>query len=146
MGARPRKRQQPASRPANESGSLPTPRLLLSAVRAALKIDKSGAVLRKMMESDSSELIENALRQARSRPDVVSDEEATSWLEHKSDEVRLAAVGVLFACRSRSELEDFLLKYVERPTYYYNVVTWLDRVLYAPAGFREYFQRILAAE
>jgi len=32
---------------------------------------------------------------------------------------------------------------LHRETYYYNVVTWLDRLLYSPAPLRELFARDL---
>jgi hypothetical protein len=36
-------------------------------------------------------------------------------------------------------LELLLAAHLNKETYYYNVVTWLDRLLYSPALLREFF-------
>ena len=36
-----------------------------------------------------------------------------------------------------------LLEYPTRSTYYYDVVTWLDRLLYSPSPLKELFAREL---
>jgi SOS response regulatory protein OraA/RecX len=48
--------------------------------------------------------------------------------------------------KSKEELEKVLRDYQERESYYYNVVTWLDRLLYAPDLLREDFRRRLRKE
>jgi hypothetical protein len=39
-----------------------------------------------------------------------------------------------------------LESYLEKETYYYNVLTWLDRLLYSPSPLREMFVRELEKE
>ena len=42
-----------------------------------------------------------------------------------------------------ADLEELLKEYIRKETYYYNVVTWLDRLLYAPSPLRDMFARDL---
>ena len=46
--------------------------------------------------------------------------------------------------RDKNKLERFLNDYVQNETYYYNVVCWLDRILYAPRSFKIMFRKQLA--
>jgi hypothetical protein len=41
------------------------------------------------------------------------------------------------------EVEQFLKEYLGRETYYYNIVTWLDRLLYSPMPLRDMFTQEL---
>jgi len=41
-------------------------------------------------------------------------------------------------------VEELLDEYLAKPTYYYNVVCWIDRVLYAPQLMRREFTRKLS--
>ncbi len=52
-------------------------------------------------------------------------------LTAESSEKRLRGVYYLMKKLANSELERLLQEYIERNTYYYDVVTWLDRLLYA---------------
>jgi HEAT repeat protein len=56
---------------------------------------------------------------------------------------RILGVQYLSKRVSRAELEQLLDEYGGTDTYYYNVVTWLDRLLYAPSPLREMFARDL---
>lgn len=69
-------------------------------------------------------------------------------LHHQQIEIRSVAIGYLFEQFQRGtiDLEFVLQTYLQSPTYYYNVVTWLDRLLYAPVALRSYYARLLIAE
>jgi hypothetical protein len=45
--------------------------------------------------------------------------------------------------RSREDLQKMLEAQLCKETYYYNIVTWLDRLLYSPEPLREFFIREL---
>lgn len=63
-----------------------------------------------------------------------------------SDSVRGLAVWYLVSRLTRDEMEELLREYNGRETYYYNVVAWLDRLLYAPRQLREMFVERLGRE
>ena len=53
-------------------------------------------------------------------------------LNGKDDGRRVRALYYFFSRVRRDELETLLEEYLGKDIYYYNVVTWLDRVLYSP--------------
>jgi HEAT repeat protein len=61
----------------------------------------------------------------------------------ESDIGRLRALYYFSRNRTWRDLEGMLEAQLNRETYYYNVVTWLDRLLYSPAPLREFFTRDL---
>jgi hypothetical protein len=60
-------------------------------------------------------------------------------LESESQTTRTRALYYFSATRTREDLELLLAAQLNKETYYYNVVTWLDRLLYSPALLREFF-------
>jgi hypothetical protein len=67
-------------------------------------------------------------------------------LLENNDVVRRKSVAFFTLTCERDELEELLVRYTGQPTYYYDVVCWLDRILYAPAQLREMFLRQLESE
>ena len=67
-------------------------------------------------------------------------------LLENSDVVRRKSVAFLAAANEEVDLEKLLHRYIAQPTYYYDVVCWLDRILYAPAQLKEMFIRQLETE
>jgi hypothetical protein len=59
---------------------------------------------------------------------------------------RMRAIRYYSRWAAKSELEEFLEAYTTGETYYYDVVTWLDRLVYSPSPLREMFVRDLADE
>jgi hypothetical protein len=68
------------------------------------------------------------------------------FLLEKSDVVRKKTVAFFVTKLSEEELTQLLLKYTGQATYYYDVVCWLDRVLYAPQPLKEVYRRKLEDE
>ena len=64
-------------------------------------------------------------------------------LDGKDDARRVRALYYFFSHLQREELETMLEEYLSKDIYYYNVVTWLDRVLYSPSPLREVFVKEL---
>lgn len=62
-----------------------------------------------------------------------------TMLVDKDEGNRLRALHYISARLQGAELEKVLNEYIQRDTYYYNVVVWLDRLLYAPSPLREMF-------
>jgi hypothetical protein len=67
-------------------------------------------------------------------------------LHDPSDVKRLQGVQYLSDRLSRPELQQILDEYPGDGTYYYNVVTWLDRSLYAPSPLKGMFAEDLRKE
>lgn len=58
----------------------------------------------------------------------------TPHLRHQTDAIRELAIAAIVSESSDESLEELLQSYPEEENYYYNVMVWLDRVLYAPGG------------
>jgi hypothetical protein len=64
-------------------------------------------------------------------------------LNDESDINRVRAIRYFSRRWNAAELEEFLREYIARGTYYYNVVTWLDRLLYSPSPLRDMYVKSL---
>jgi hypothetical protein len=64
-------------------------------------------------------------------------------MESESDISRLRALYYFSKNRAWKDLESMLEAQLNKETYYYNVVTWLDRLLYSPTSLKEFFTRDL---
>jgi hypothetical protein len=73
----------------------------------------------------------------------IDDSDALPFLEalisHEDEEIRFTAVALLRLRVDRPRLEELLRNYFGKGTYYYNVVAWLDRLLYAPQPMSDYY-------
>lgn len=61
---------------------------------------------------------------------------AKELLYSENDKVRLSAAGIISKDLAINDLELVLNNYMEKPSYYYNVVYSLDRYLYAPSKLK----------
>jgi hypothetical protein len=61
-------------------------------------------------------------------------------LKSEIEDRRLDGLSILLSSLNEIELEKFLDDYLSQGTYYYNVVTWLDKCLYAVGVFKELFK------
>jgi hypothetical protein len=68
---------------------------------------------------------------------------AKGMLRVDEPEKRLRGLAILVLYCEKDALEDLLEEYIGGKSYYYNVVTWMDRTLYAPGRYREYFKKEL---
>jgi hypothetical protein len=75
----------------------------------------------------------------RQSPDSVAIPLLAELLSHGDDVLRAASISELESRVDYEGLVDMLAAYTNRPSYYYNVVTWLDRLLYAPEPLRSYY-------
>jgi HEAT repeat protein len=67
-------------------------------------------------------------------------------LDSGSEKERLRAIYYFSKRRTSEELESVLEATLRKEKYYYNVVTWLDRLLYSPEPLADFFLRKLAEE
>ena len=61
-------------------------------------------------------------------------------LKSEIEDRRLDGLSILISSLNEIELEKFLDAYISQGTYYYNVVTWLDKCLYAVGVFKDLFK------
>lgn len=94
---------------------------------------------RRLLASEAGELRRAALPLIGALP----DEDALPFLEElllDADEgIRVAAVACLRNRVGRERLTEILWQYIDHGTYFYNVVAWLDRIIYAPAPLSSYY-------
>jgi len=114
------------------------------ATRAALTISsRSSSVLRTLFDSGEPSLVAIALTTLMKEdlPTFLPDLRSLSL--HDSNSVRISAVACLQRLAIQKDLEQFLEWYLTERPYYYDVVCWLDRVLFAPEPLRRAFERTL---
>ncbi len=69
---------------------------------------------------------------------------AKSLLNSKAESQRLGGLAILLSQSDIETLENILDNYLKQETYYYNVVTWFDRCLYAIGRYQEFYRKKLA--
>jgi len=114
----------------------------------ALSLDDKGDVLKTLYESNSKALIKLYLKTVLRNKRYSNIESMQRFLLNSDEEIREMAVSCLMklAGRKRTTLERILDKYLENRTYYYNVVCWLDRIIYAPQKFKTLYRKQLATK
>jgi hypothetical protein len=107
---------------------------------------------RGLLKDESGDKRAQGIRYLSSRPshvDYDSGELDGYFRELLNDEDQNNRVrGILFLVKrlSRMDLERLLDEYMGQPKYYYNVVTHLDRFLYAPSVLKDMFMRDIKQE
>lgn len=116
---------------------------LAAAIR--LSEDPAGFAF-ELADSGDREQKREALRWLVSQDSDKVREYFRGLLGDDSESVRELAVWYLASRLTRDEMEELLREYSGRESYYYNVVAWLDRLLYAPRQLREMFVESLGRE
>jgi hypothetical protein len=111
-------------------GALELDRGSVDTLLASTDRELIGVFLRWLLDHDAPDLVRK-LEPLLTNSDVGLREKALAVLVRKSTE---------------DELETLLKTYTDKPTYYYNVVCWLDRILYAPPPLREFFEAQLISK
>lgn len=114
------------------------------ALEGALKFsaDKS-LILEIMLKEGDKATSEKAANELWSLEQRRVRKVAKDLLNEDNTDKRMRGIGVLVKFCGKEELEDLLDEYIGGTTYYYNVVTWLDRTLYAPGRYGETFKKEL---
>lgn len=111
------------------------------AVKTALRLSPGmEGILPDMLDHDDKEIAAIGAQALLMVQVPQSVELAKHLLLSKNDQLRLKGLAVLARYCDRSELEKTLDEYLDRRSYYYNVVTWLDRYLFAPGRYGEFFR------
>jgi hypothetical protein len=109
---------------------------LAAALRLAPGID--GAA-RALLGTEAEDLVRTTLTMTTKAPVAEWRQHVEPLLNSKTDAIRTLAVAHLIERCSRAELKTLIDAYMNQGYYYYNVVCWLDRALYAPAPLRSVY-------
>lgn len=108
----------------------------IAAITLAPGID---GIIPTLLNSDDADLVGLAMQNLGAD----ADDRAMAFIEKlfrsTNDLVRAKAVASYVRLQKPEALDRSLAGYIAKGYYYYNVVCWLDRVLYAPSPLRDYF-------
>lgn len=108
-------------------------------IKTVLSLRKNlSNIISSMLKSNDKDLLKIALLNLDSLKSQNNTKVAKEFLKNDDEAVRLISIKFLFLKYNKDELIDILNDYIKNDSYYYNVVTWLDRLIYAP----EYFEPI----
>jgi HEAT repeat protein len=118
-----------------------------TAAAAALRLSPTPLqVAYDLSENSDSEVVEIAFGWffAQDSPEVKTM--FLKLLQNDAEPKRMRAIYYWSQKMTNEELRQLLQDYISAETYYYDVVTWLDRLLYSPQPLREMFVRQLSKE
>lgn len=119
----------------------------LAAARAALDLSPDPvATGRILLETGDAQLSGVTVDALWSTSPTTLGDVLYPYLSSKSVDTRVRVLTYFAYQKTRQELEELLEKYLSQDAYYYNVVCWLDRVLYAPEPLREAYKALLKKE
>jgi hypothetical protein len=116
------------------------------AAAKALAFDEKRLAFDKFLCSEDEALVRICLKKSLSHGGPLEDGRIHELLHNKKDQIREMTVAYIMEAfnRNKNKLERFLNYYLKSETYYYNVVCWLDRILYAPRSFKIMFRKQLS--
>lgn len=96
--------------------------------------------VKELLASETHQLRRTGLQLIRSLGDHDAVRLLEDLLSDKDENIRVGAVAQLHERLDGGNLVDILGRYTERDSYYYNVVFWLDRLIYAPAPVLRFYE------
>ena len=109
----------------------------------ALTLAMDRVVSERFIESSSATLVRLAMQDKLRRREILEHDKINSLLQHQRDGIR--EVTVAYLCEAfksqKRRLETILNDYLGGTSYYYDVVCWLDRILYAPPALKLVFRK-----
>lgn len=113
--------------------------LKASSANAALSLSPGVEGAAKYFLNTYDEILIKLALKSIAGEDKTSGDAVEPLLKNENENIR-AMVLYYLANRSQKEyLEDLLSRYIGQPIYYYNVVCWLDRILYAKQPIKDVF-------
>lgn len=113
------------------------------AAKRLLKLDPGKRRSRDLLESSYSDVVKEAIYWHIANEERLDWSELSALLYSKGDEIRLLATAYAVKTWTRQKLVPLLKRYLSGETYYYDVVCWLDRVLYAPRDLAQGYKKQL---
>lgn len=117
------------------------------AATGALRLDKNNEmkIIEKFLQSKDAMFVGMVLKHCFENAIQLNLDEVKAMLYIDNTEIRTYVLAYLTNILSETELEQLLAEYSSAGGYYYNVITWLDRWLYAPKELQGSFQEELKA-
>jgi hypothetical protein len=109
-------------------------------ITALDKNNKFGLV-EKLIHSDIKEEVRRGLRHSIDINYEIDESEIIKLLYHENDDIRLDSLSYLCKTNEVNVLEKVVEEYISKDGYYYNVVCWIDRLLYSPSVLNKYFYK-----
>ncbi|WP_196523071.1 DUF4062 domain-containing protein [Nostoc commune] len=111
------------------------------AARASLKlspgIDGAASAL---LETGDRILVKLAIEALMNEDKLKVSKLLEPMLNNENQFLRVQVLVYFIRNCSTDELEQILSRYIKKPQYFYNVIYWLDRILYAPSPIKEMFK------
>lgn len=118
----------------------------VEAARKALSFGKENKTYHMFLKSNDPMLIRICLSDDIERKGMLQDDLVANLFYNDKGEIRAMAVAHYASTLHKSKLAAFLDEYLSKGGYYYNVVCWIDRILYAPGNYRKMFNRELSSK
>ena len=106
------------------------------ALKLAPRIDGAASAL---LQTEDPTLVGLSFKSLMNEPPTEVQPILEPLLGSKNDNIRIKVLAYFVKRYLEDELVQLLSRYFERSHYYYDVVCWLDRVLYAPPPLKEMF-------
>ena len=120
--------------------------LAVGATNAAGALPDQFEVARELIQSSSPKLVQAGYAWLYDQHSQEAVHLFETMLDSGNDKERLRSIYYLSKTRTSEELENLLEANLQKEKYYYNVITWLDRLLHSPDPLRDFFVRNLADE
>ena len=115
----------------------------LFATKKILKLDAGEKCIQILLQSDYSDVVKEVVCWYIAKKERLDWIRLSTLLNSKDEYIRLFATAYAVKTLARQKLVSLLKRYLSGKTYYYDVVCWLDRVLYAPRNLAQGYKRML---
>lgn len=106
--------------------------------------ENKDVLLEKLINNDDETIAKLAVQILAEHETKRKVELARGLLKSKTDRRRLEGLAILFRCYDLNGVEKLLDVYLAQKSYYYNIVTWIDRCLYAKGRYSKFFRTKLS--
>ncbi len=113
------------------------------AAKRILKLNAGKKRIQDLLESSYSDVVKETIFWYIANKERLDWSEMSTLLCSKNDDIRLLATAYAVKTWTRQKLVSLLKRYLSGETYYYDVVCWLDRVLYAPRNLAQGYKKKL---
>jgi len=100
-------------------------------------------IIQQFISSGDKDIVKTCLSYGLAVKENSMLENAKDLLMHKTEDIRIYALSYLANKLSKKKLSELLNNYLAGTTYYYNIVCWLDRILFAPSKIRSFYKKYL---
>lgn len=102
-----------------------------------------GDYLKNLIERNDEKTIDLAITILSNSKTPQKENIAKTLLNHEQDRIRLKGLSVLVKSKSSKDIEKLLSDYLSNGTYYYNVISWIDKLLYSKGIYQDYYREAL---